>query len=162
MIQEITNGVGLAPENIPEELTERPQWVCWRYARRGGKQAKVPYTATGHRASTTDLMHWTTCANALAYYNAGHCDGIGFVFSSGDPYAGIDLDNCRNPETGEVAGWAQEILERVGDEAYVEASPSGAGIHIIVEGKVRGGGGRKGNIEMYSSERFFTITGKRL
>jgi putative DNA primase/helicase len=44
-------------ENIPEELTERPQWVCWRYEERGGKLTKVPYVPeTGGRASTTDLL----------------------------------------------------------------------------------------------------------
>jgi primase-polymerase (primpol)-like protein len=54
-------------------------------------------------------------------------------------------------------------------EGYVEASPSGKGVHIIVEGTVRDGGrSRKkvhlngevvGEIEMYSRGRFFTITG---
>jgi primase-polymerase (primpol)-like protein len=55
---------------------------------------------------------------------------------------------------------------------YVEASPSGKGVHIIVEGTVRDGGrSRKkvhlngevvGEIEMYSRGRFFTITGEVL
>jgi primase-polymerase (primpol)-like protein len=30
--------------------------------------------------------------------------GLGFMFSSGDPYTGIDLDNCVDEE-GEIAGW---------------------------------------------------------
>src|SRR5918995_5996023 len=90
-------------ENIPEQLTERPQWVCWRLEERDDKMTKVPYTDTGWRASTTDLLTWTTCAMALAAYERGHYDGIGFVFSSADPFVGIDLDNCRNPESGDVA-----------------------------------------------------------
>ena len=80
------------------------------------------------------------------------------MFSSGDPFAGIDLDKCRDPESGEIEPWAQEILDRV-PGAYVEASPSGRGMHIIVKGKVRDGGMRKGKIEMYSCGRFFTVTG---
>ena len=85
-------------------------------------------------------------------------DGIGFVFSSADPFVGIDLDRCRDPEDGEITGWAQKIISRV-QEGYVEASPSGTGVHIIVQGAVRDGGMRKGKVEMYSRERFFTITG---
>ena len=147
-------------ENIPERLTERPQWVNWRLEERG----KVPYTpGTLRRASSTELMTWRTFSEALAAYEAGEppYDGIGFMFCSADPFAGIDLDKCRNPETGKVAEWAREIISSV-QEGYVEASPSGTGIHIIVEGTVRGGGMRKGKLEMYSQGRFFTITGRVL
>jgi putative DNA primase/helicase len=161
-------------ENIPEQLTERPQWVCWRLEERDGKLTKVPYTpGTLLRASSSDLMSWTTFSRALRAYEYGYddlgpeeygepsYDGIGFVFSSADPFVGIDLDGCRDPESGEVAPWAQEIIDRV-QEGFIEASPSGTGIHIIVEGTVRGGGMRKGPIEMYGSGRFFTITGHAL
>ena len=83
------------------------------------------------------------------------------MFSSGDPYVGIDLAKCRNPESGDIAPWAQEILNRVGG-AYAEISPSGTGIHIIVCGTVRSGGMRRGPVEMYSRGRYFTITGLSL
>src|SRR5215211_1297816 len=154
MIKEATAVYPPVVENIPEQLTERPQWVCSRYEERDGKQTKVPYTATGHRASATDLMTWTTGAMAYRYYQDGHCDGIGFVFSSADPFCGIDLDDCRDPESGELKGWAKEVMGQFGTEAYTERSPSGRGIHIIVKGSVRGGGMRKDNIEMYSRGRF--------
>jgi len=161
VIKETSGRITLIPENIPEQLTERNQWVCWRYEERDGKMTKVPYTDTGWRASSTDLMTWTTCAMAYRYYQDGHCDGIGFVFSSADPFVGIDIDDCRNPATGEIAPWAQKIIDRV-QEGYVEISPSGTGIHIIVQGTVRDGGMRKGKVEMYSRGRFFTITGEVL
>jgi putative DNA primase/helicase len=161
MIKEATAVYPPVVENIPEQLTERPQWVCWRYEERDGKMTKVPYTDTGWRASTTDLLTWTTCAMALAAYERGHCDGIGFVFSSADPFVGIDLDDCRNPESCEVAPWAQKIISRV-QEGYIEISPSGRGVHIIVEGSVRDGGMRKGKVEMYGRGRFFTVTGRVL
>ena len=147
-------------ENIPERLTERPQWVCWRLEERG----KVPYTpATLRRASSTDLMTWRTFSEALAAYEAGEppYDGIGFVFCSADPFVGIDLDGCRDRETGAVEGWAQELISSV-REGYIEISPSGTGVHVIVEGAVRGGGMRKGKVEMYGRDRFFTITGRIL
>jgi putative DNA primase/helicase len=165
VITETTGPITLIPENIPEELTERPQWVCWRYEERGGKLTKIPYTpGTGMRASATDLMTWRTFSEALADYEIDtppYGGGIGFVFSSADPYTGIDLDDCRDPETGGIELWAQEILNRV-PKGYVEASPSGTGIHIIVRGRVRGGGMRKDSIEMYARARFFAMTGRVL
>jgi primase-polymerase (primpol)-like protein len=170
MIKETTPGNLVIAENVPEELRERPQWVCWRLEERDGKLTKVPYQPNGKRASVTDLMTWSGFEHCVMEA-AHHFDGVGFVFSSADPFVGIDLDDCRDPETGEIASWARErVLERV-QEGYVEVSPSGWGVHIIVEGAVRDGGMRRkvlrqgdlvGEIEMYSRGRFFTITGKTL
>lgn len=164
MIKETTGEITLTTENIPDQLTERPQWVCWRWEMRDGKLTKVPYMpGTERRASSTELLTWATFEQALAAYEAGEppYDGIGFVFCNADPFVGIDLDDCFDPESGEVARWAQKIINRV-QEGYVEISPSGNGIHIIVEGTVRDGGMRKGKVEMYDRGRFFTITGKTL
>ena len=162
-------------ENIPEQLTERPQWVCWRLETRDGKTTKVPYMpGTERRASSTDLLTWRTFEEAFAAYEAEEpmaYDGIGFCFSSADPFVGVDLDDCRDPKSGHIEPWALKIADRV-QEGYVEASPSGTGVHIILEGTVRDGGrSRKkvhlngevvGEIEMYSRGRFFTITGVAL
>ncbi len=151
-------------ENIPERLTERPQWVVWKLEKREGKPkaTKIPYVAGGvGRASSTDLLTWRTFEDAVLALEGGRYDGIGFCFCSADPFVGIDLDDCRDPETGKVEGWAQELIDSV-QEGYVEVSPSGTGIHIIVEGTVRGGGMRKGKVEMYGRDRFFTITGRTL
>jgi putative DNA primase/helicase len=151
-------------ENIPEQLTERPQWVCWRREIRNDKPTKVPYTpGTERRASSTDLLTWRIFEEALTAYERGEppYDGIGFVFCSADPFVGIDLDDCRNRQTGEVEPWAQKIISDA-SEGYVEASPSKTGVHIIVEGRVRDGGIRRGPVEMYSRDRFFTITGEVL
>jgi putative DNA primase/helicase len=164
MIKAITAVDPPTIENIPGQLTERPQWVCWRLETRDGKPTKVPYTpGTERRASSTDLMTWSTFDQALAAYKAGEppYDGIGFVFCNADPFVGVDLDDCFDTESGEVSRWAQKIINRV-QEGYVEISPSGNGIHIIVEGTVRDGGMRKGKVEMYGRGRFFTITGRTL
>jgi putative DNA primase/helicase len=119
-------------------------------------------------------MTWATFEGAFAAYEAAEppYDGIGFVFCGADPFVGIDLDDCRDAESGEVAPWAQSIIDRV-QEGYVEASPSGTGVHIIVEGatvpgerarkKVRSKTGEVvGEVEMYGHGRFFTITGEAL
>jgi len=148
-------------ENIPEQLAERPQWVCWRTEMREGKSTKVPYTpGTERRASTTNLMTWRTFSEALSAYEAGEppYDGIGFVFCSGDPYVGIDLDTCRDPESGAIAPWARKVIGTFASEGYVEASPSGTGVHIIIRGKVESPV-KTDYVEIYEQRRFFTITG---
>jgi putative DNA primase/helicase len=148
-------------ENVPEQLSERPQWVCWRLEERKGKPTKVPYTpGTLRRASSTDLMTWRTFEEALAAYEAGEppYDGIGFVFCSADPYVGIDLDKCRNPQTGEIEPWAQQVINAFVQESYIEPSPSGTGVHIITPGVLKEGK-KHGQMEVYGQDRFFTITG---
>src|SRR5829696_93015 len=91
-------------ENIPRELKVRPQWVVWKAV--GEKPDKVPYSArTGRKASSTDLMTWSTFPEALEAYEDGEYAGLGFMFSSADPYTGVDLDGCVD-ENGEIAPWA--------------------------------------------------------
>jgi primase-polymerase (primpol)-like protein len=140
-------------ESIPEELRVRPQWVVWKAV--GEKPDKVPYSArTARKASSTDLMTWSTFEEALEAYENGEYAGLGFVFSSGDPYTGVDLDNCVD-EDGEIALWALEIVHYF--DSYTELSVTGTGLHIIVRGDMPNR--RKGDVEVYSSKRFFTVTG---
>jgi hypothetical protein len=82
------------------------------------------------------------------------------VFSKDDPYCGIDLDHCRDPKTGKIAKWAEKIIQDF--HSYVEVSPSGSGVHILVKGQLPQGGKKKGQIEVYDKLRFFTITGQHL
>jgi putative DNA primase/helicase len=140
-------------ESIPEELRVRPQWVVWKAV--DEKPDKVPYSArTGRRASSTDLMTWSTFEAALDAYDNGEYAGLGFVFSSGDPYTGIDLDGCVD-EYGQIAPWALEIIQHF--DSYTELSVTGTGLHVIVKGDVPNR--RNGDVEVYSSKRFFTMTG---
>ena len=142
-------------ESIPEELRVRPQWVVWKAV--GDKPEKVPYSArSGRRASSTDLLTWSTFEEALEAYENGDYAGLGFVFSSADPYTGIDVDNCVDVDgDGEIAGWALEIVRYF--DSYTEVSATGTGLHIIVRGEVPNR--RKDEVEVYSSKRFFTVTG---
>jgi putative DNA primase/helicase len=146
-------------ENIPEPLRLRPQFVVYKIEQRDGKPTKIPYIAGAvDKASSTDSDTWRSFDEAVKALRTGHYDGIGFVFSSGDPFAGVDLDDCRDPETGEIEEWAAEIVQELG--GYAEVSPSGTGVHIIVRGKAPNK--KRGKIEAYSSERYFTMTGQVL
>jgi putative DNA primase/helicase len=143
-------------ENLPEELKVRPQWVVWQAI--GDRPDKVPYSArTGRKASSTDLLTWSTFEEVVEAYEHGEFAGLGFMFSSGDPYTGIDLDDCV-AEDSQIALWALEIVRYF--DSYTELSATGTGLHIIVRGDVPNR--RKGDVEVYSSKRFFTITGHRV
>jgi primase-polymerase (primpol)-like protein len=106
-------------------------------------------------------MTWSTFSEALKAYETGRYAGIGFVFCSADPYSGIDLDNCRDPETGELTPNACDLLNDF-EGAYIEISPSGTGVHVIVRGKLPEKGKRRDWVEAYSQDRYFTITGRAL
>lgn len=150
----------ITPEIVPTALRERTQWVCWRTELRDGKETKIPINpTTGQKAKTDDSATWSGFETALEYCReADRIEGVGFVFSAEDPFVGIDLDDCRDPETGEIDQWAQGILDRV--DSYIEISPSGTGIHLIVRGVLPGDRNRRSDIEVYEDFRYFTVTGR--
>ncbi|HEX6779385.1 MAG TPA: hypothetical protein VF099_14340 [Ktedonobacterales bacterium] len=150
--------------HLPDELKALRQWVVWRAELRPGKSkpAKAPYQPrTGHRARTDVPVTWGTYPQALARYRQGGWHGLGFVFTAGDPYCGVDVDDCRVPLTGEITPWAWEIVETL--HSYTEVSPSGPGLHVLVRASLPGDAGRKqGAVEVYDAGRYFAVTGKRL
>ncbi len=62
-------------------------------------------------------------------------DGRVFLQRHADPYAFVDGDNIRDPETGDVHPEFLEILERLG-VTYADISTSGAGIHAYYRGEL--------------------------
>jgi hypothetical protein len=103
---------------IPGELRALKQWVLWRSESRqdrSGKRkwTKIPYTIDGRPASSTDPTTWATCADVLAAYRKGGWDGIGLIHLPENNLTGIDLDHCRNPETGALEPWAAAIVEEL-------------------------------------------------
>lgn len=155
--------------NVPGEMRQYRQWVVWRLEKKlNGKDTKVPYNVrTGHKASVTNPGDWAdfadvasiefTCRSAVdpsTPVGISGFTGIGFVFTANDPFTGIDLD-----DTHGVAEDYERQLKIFSDfDSYSELSQSGRGLHIIVRGNVPHGR-RRANIEVYSSERYFCITG---
>src|SRR5215211_7390675 len=142
-------------------IRDRRQWLCWRTEERDGEPTKVPYDpSTGEKASSTKPNTWTSYEKAVSVCKDDGYEGIGFVFTPEDDLCGVDLDKCLNPETGEIEGWAQEVIGEL--DSYTEISPSGRGIHILVRGSLPAGRNRKGPFEAYDRGRYFTITGRHL
>jgi putative DNA primase/helicase len=135
-------------KNIPWELTRLRHWVVW-------KHGKVPYVAgTYRRASVTDPSAWRSFGLALDTVRCGNADGIGFVFTD-TPFAGIDLDHCLRQ--GRLTSQVARIVAQL--SSYTEISPSGSGLHVIVRGHLPPGARRKGDVEMYDTNRYLTMTG---
>jgi putative DNA primase/helicase len=163
--------LALDPEPVPETLTGRDQWVCWRYKWDADRDewTKVPINVnTGAFASSTDPETWTSFATALAYHErAGtDTDGVGYVVHEDDTVLGVDLDDCRDPETGDLEPWAEDLLEDV--PTYAEVSPSGTGLRLFGLGFVPDGGNRgdvadgDGHLELYDTGRYLTVTGHHI
>jgi hypothetical protein len=152
--------------SIPEALKATRQWVTWRYEKEGKPVSKdtegatkIPYNArTGHKASSTNENTWTSYSIAVQAAQARQHDGIGFVFSEADPFTGIDLDDCIDPD-GSLQPWAVEIVDTMA--SYTEISPSGSGVKIWVEGEIPSSV-KTPQIEMYFKARYFTVTGQHL
>jgi len=153
---------------IPAELRDRPQWVVWRQEMtKDGKPTKVPYQPRRPqwKASSTKPDTWGTFEQSLNVAKINGFGGVGYVFSPQDDYAGVDFDHCRDKDTGQLKYCAQVLIDYL--SSYVEISPSGTGIHVLIRGKVPPGGNAKGlscggKLEMYSQGRYFTMTGAHL
>lgn len=142
--------------NLPHELRIYRQWVLWRYEHRVGsdKPTKNLYSPHGFQASVNAPATWGSFDDTVAAYNNGGWAGIGFVFTADDPFAGIDLDDS----AGDQADFDRQVRIFDAFPSYAERSPSGNGLHIIVRGSIPHGR-RRSKVEVYSSDRFFTMTG---
>lgn len=142
-------GSGRKVADLLAPLIDRPQWVAHR--------AKMPINVrTGTAAASNDPGTWSSYTEAVAMMRAGRADGIGFVLTAGTGLVCVDLDGCRNPETGEVAPEARAIVDAL--DSYTEISPSGTGLHIWIRATIPGDRNKTGNIEMYETGRYMTVT----
>jgi hypothetical protein len=148
---------------LPRELRELNNWCLWKKVLlENGKYSKVPYQPNGNKCVVTaqeTFSSFDDCFNVLAL---GSYDGLGFIFTN-TPYAGIDLDDPSfidgHPNPNYQIDLDRQIKIAREFDSYSEVSPSGKGLHIIVKGSLPEGR-RKNYIEIYSSGRYFTMTGK--
>jgi hypothetical protein len=159
--------------NLPSALAPlivEPHWVVWRWeVNDDGKWTKVPYQpgTPRYKASVSNPKHWGSYTEALAVYKSKNFDGIGYMVKESRVGA-LDLDKCRNPETGELLPGARDLIERA--DSYVEVTPSGTGLRIIgiADGdeeihKKLSVPGTEMQVEVWRrAPRYFTVTGAAL
>lgn len=159
-------GMSFAPDVIAGlALAAFPHFLCWHFERVPGrpKLQKVPKSPqTGRNASTVRPADWAPLDVAVGRaLREGW--GVGFVFHATlNPFAGLDLDGARDPDTGTLAPWAESIIAAF--DSYTEVSPSGSGVKIVVIGKPPRNGKKTGTdgtaVEVYGTGRYFTLTGR--
>jgi hypothetical protein len=186
MNKEVSEVKSLCLNDIPSEMKATKRWVMWKLdpiyeankikLDKEGKPkfGKVPYDAKNdQKADSTDLSTWCSFDEAVARFNKGGYEGIGFVLGwdeeTGRNFAGVDIDHLESAEDWQRA---RKVAARF--DTYTEVSPSEKGLHIISFGKKEDGpprsskeGGPKckshnKNVEIYDHARFFTVTGKVL
>jgi RecA/RadA recombinase len=167
-------------DRMPPELKLLKNWVLWAPIWNGKKWTKRPIQVSGFGASTTTAKHWSAFEDVLrAYQRAvqrGYMEtrekspgavqrhpigGVGFVFDgrpdeSGLVFAGVDFDKVISG--GEIASLAQERIRRF--RSYIERSVSGDGLHVIVKARALASGIAHDGVEMYTTGRYFTMTGR--
>jgi P4 family phage/plasmid primase-like protien len=153
-------------DGIPDDLKERSTWICWRYAWKADREkwTKLPVDASsGDFAKSNDSDTWADFDTAKAYHQNPdtESDGLGFMFDPEDWVVGIDLDDVRDSSTGRPSDTAKDVIDTL--DSFTEVSPSGTGYHILVYGSLPAEAkNRRGDVEIYSQGRFFTVTGEQV
>jgi Protein of unknown function (DUF3987) len=165
-----------------EKLGKLPIWVGWREKRVRGRWVKLPYDPkTGRKAESDNPATWGDRSAAEKWVADNDGDGVGIMLSDiRDVHlAGIDLDTCRNEETGAIEPWAQGVVDRFA--SYTEVSPSSTGVKIffvmskedyeragtLFDGKYgrsfkNGSGDHPPAIEVHRGRRYFCFTKQRV
>lgn len=146
---------------FPEILTQKNQWLVWRFESNPGdkKPRKVPYYVSGKRRTGTqgdesDRAALSSYDRALALVEFGQYDGLGFASLKNDGLIAIDIDSNADPEL------TQKLI--AGLNSYTEVSPSGNGYHIWVQGNTRTFKNNDVGIEVFCGSQFLTMTGKQV
>src|SRR5262249_22293745 len=107
------------------------RWILTSNKKGEQKWTKPPFCAAdpGRHAANDRPETWSHPKDAVSAVLAGSAHGIGFALTDSG-YAAIDLDRCRDPETGKIDAWAQDIIDRP-PGAYVEVTVSGTGLRVI-------------------------------
>lgn len=141
---------------IPDALKAERRWMFWRYVQQHGRMTKIPCDIRGRYVRHNQQDEW------MPFQRVAHAhrdfDGIGFAL--GDGWAGVDLDDARDPDTG-MLPLAEPFIRRV-SEAYIDISPSGTGYKVFGRSARIGGEITFPDFVKtpWHAARFFAVTGQ--
>jgi primase-polymerase (primpol)-like protein len=151
-------------EGIPDELKDLRGWLYWV----GGKVPKTlwddPATGKSNHNNPACLASLPEVLERIGQFRCRH--GLAFSFRPEFGLTYVDLDDCRDPATGELTLFAAEIVRRL--NSYTEVSIGRKGLHIVARGQVpkprmhtkRNWAGRQ--IEMKPHSFYMTVSGDHL
>lgn len=154
------------PGRIPKEMELRRQFVGCRLVPRlhpdetVERVDKIPINPhTGEKAKPNESRTWGSIDEARAAVERYGLHGLGFILSDEDPFTFVDLDGCRDPETGVIDGPAASLVRRLG--SWSEVSQSRKGVHVLVDARKPGtlcrGKLDHLKIEIYEQGRFIAF-----
>jgi putative DNA primase/helicase len=145
---------------IPQELRSVNRWIAFKEVIEEDRRQKKPICCIdGTLASVDDANSWTDYRTAVDFAKCHLLDGIGIALVLDDDLVIVDLDECRDPISGQINSLALQTVERF--NSYTEVSYSGTGLHILIRGTIpRNRNGQ--NVEIYAKNKFFLITGNQL
>lgn len=138
---------------VPQEQKAREHWLPWRLS---GKK-KVPLSPAGRPCDPHDPANWQRYEAAIAPYfrEARGVSGVGFALD-GSGFAIVDLDGIVD-DLGRVTDpHAMALLESLA--SYSELSPSGRGVHIVLDAALPEGNRHLPGLDVLGSG-FVTVTG---
>jgi putative DNA primase/helicase len=107
---------------FPAALTAADRWSPWSLVPRDGHLAKIPLIP---KNKPWRSFEWAWDHSSDTRRRLG--------FQLGDSWCGVDLDKCRDAESGMVLPQAAVIVATFAG-AYISPSVSGTGIHVIGRG----------------------------
>jgi len=153
-------------DSIPADLAARQQWLLWKFEAKEGqaKPGKIPYYVSGGRRTggqgdDRDRQRLATLAVVRRAFERGGWSGVGFAFLPDDGLIGIDIDGAIDPDSGQVSERCAAIIAACG--SFTELSPSGKGVHIIVQGTTETNKSNDIGLEVFCGRQFFTFTANR-
>lgn len=157
-------------DNIPQELKNNGLFCVWKLVDGKGKVPYNPSTRTLAKSNNKNtFMRYEDILKYLGEYmvrdeNNRAIAGLGLGIFNG--YSAIDIDKCRDAESGKLTEMAMDIIEYC--KSYTEISPSGTGIRIIfktenvIDKKTHYVMNQQIGLEIYISEntnKYVTLTG---
>ena len=138
---------------IPAVFKDSDRWAIGR--------SKTPYIADDSgKASSTDPSTWRPFADALAAVTLGKGDALWYALDPESGIVAVDLDKCRDPESGVLLPFARAFVALL--DSYTEVSPSGTGVHVYLRATKPSDECKRGLVECYDRARFMSMTGDRL
>ena len=115
---------------IPRALREQGRWVRWAMAEVGPPGRRRWTKKPAGSLLDPDVPR---PFDEVARDELTPRGGVGFCFTGrvrvpGGWLVALDVDACRDPQTGAVADWALHVVRDLGRGSYAEVSPSGTGL----------------------------------